>query len=98
MQSFNCQKLGCENEVHVSVSQLDENKKPTEEVVCIDCYIPKNPTTGWLITRAKKIKGFDVLKLSSFKDKEEKKRRDFCLKFLGIKSEKEQRVEFFKDR
>ncbi len=40
-------------------NELTDECKPAKPPICIDCYIPENPTRGWMLTQAKKLDKFD---------------------------------------
>ena len=65
---------------------MNEDCKPKKEVICSDCYIPNNPTKGWLLSTAQKKPEFDFIK---YKDIPEGQQERFLRKFLKFEPPKE---------
>lgn len=49
----------CHNPKYCFNNELGDNAKPNKPVVCIECYVPENPTRGWMLSKAKELSTFD---------------------------------------
>lgn len=75
-------------------SELTEDCKPVKPVICIDCYIPENPTRGWMLTQAKKIKTFDF---EHYKTLSEAQQETYLRKLLKIQAKDDSELGYNKD-
>lgn len=91
MPEFKCESISCSRSVNVSSLFVDENGKPKFRVFCHRCYIPDNPTTGWLISKASGLPEFSHRKLSTLSN--DKQIREYCKKILGFKESKNRKSE-----
>ncbi len=49
----------CGNTKYCFNNELGDDAKPNKPVICIDCYVPENPTRGWMLSKAKKLGKLD---------------------------------------
>lgn len=70
------------------IFQEDENK-PDDEIICINCYIPKHPTNGWMLSQARKCKEFSETYYSELSSARQNTYLKSILKKLGIEIENE---------
>jgi len=82
MPDHPCHK--CDTPVIVPPHRWPPGERDVLGILCTRCYIPKNPTLGWLLSRAKNMKSFDNLKYSDLNNNST--RYTYLLNFLKIET------------
>lgn len=62
----------------------EDELRQDDEIICVKCYIPKNPTEGWILSKVRNHPEFDMLFFANLSDARKKTYLRLTLKKIGI--------------